>query len=75
MFFRIFVLGNRVHLQDQKAVSILPDDKGVRFDVALDGEDEICDIEMQNVIDMEVLARSFFWERVILPVLPKSLRS
>ena len=46
-----------VHLQDQKAIRILPDGKGVRFDVALEGEDEICDIEMQNVIDLEVLAK------------------
>ena len=46
-----------VKLQDQKAIRIMPDGKGVRFDVTLEGEDEICDIEMQNVIDMEVIAK------------------
>ena len=35
----------------------MPDGRGVRFDVCLEGEDEICDIEMQNNVDRKVLPR------------------
>ena len=46
-----------VSVQKQWSVEILPDGHGVRFDVCLEGEDEICDIEMQNNVDREVLSK------------------
>lgn len=46
-----------ISVRDQKPVKALADGKGVRFDVCLEGEDEICDIEMQNDIDKTVLPK------------------
>ena len=55
------IIGRRisriVSVQKQRSVEILPDGRGVRFDVCLEGEDEICDIEMQNNVDRKVLPR------------------
>ena len=55
------IIGRRisriVSVQKQWSVEILPDGRGVRFDVCLEGEDEICDIEMQNNVDRKVLPR------------------
>ena len=54
-----------VNIVDQKAVRVLADGKGVRFDVILEGETEICDIEMQNDIDRSVLPkRSRYYQSV-----------
>ena len=46
-----------VRIQDQEAIQSTADGKGVRFDVCLEGEDEICDIEMQNDIDKSELPK------------------
>ena len=55
------IIGKRisriVNLQKQKTVEILPDGRGVRFDVCLEGEKEICDIEMQNSVNKKVLPK------------------
>ncbi len=53
------IIGRRisriVSVQKQRSVEILPDGRGVRFDVCLEGEEEVCDIEMQNSVDRNVL--------------------
>ena len=46
-----------VTVSQQEAVETLPDGRGVRFDVCLEGEEEICDIEMQNSVDKKVLPK------------------
>ena len=54
-----------IKVQDQQAVKVTSDGKGVRFDVTLEGENEICDIEMQNNIDRKVLPkRSRYYQSV-----------
>ena len=54
-----------VDVVDQKSVRILADGKGVRFDVILEGESEICDIEMQNDIERNVLPkRSRYYQSI-----------
>ena len=35
----------------------MPNGRGVRFDVCLEGEEEVCDIEMQNNVDRKVLPK------------------
>ena len=43
-------VGKIVTADSQKAVEILPDRKGVRFDVYAEGEDrKVYDVEMQNL--------------------------
>lgn len=55
-----------VSVHQQKAVEILPDGRGVRFDVCLEGEEEICDIEMQNDVDKKVLPkRSRYYQSAV----------
>ena len=46
-----------VSVQKQWSVEILPNGRGVRFDVCLEGEEEVCDIEMQNNVDRKVLPK------------------
>ena len=46
-----------VSVQKQWSVEILPNGRGVRFDVCLEGEEEVCDIEMQNNVDRNVLPK------------------
>ena len=46
-----------VSVQKQWSVEILPNGRGVRFDVCLEGEEEICDIEMQNNVNRNVLPK------------------
>lgn len=54
-----------VSVQGQKAIRALADGKGVRFDVCLEGETEICDIEMQSTSDYGMLPkRSRYYQSV-----------
>ena len=54
-----------VSVQGQKSIKALADGKGVRFDVCLEGEEEICDIEMQNTTDYSMLPkRSRYYQSV-----------
>ena len=46
-----------VSVQKQWSVEILPNGRGVRFDVCLEGEEEVCDIEMQNNLNRNVLPK------------------
>ena len=55
-----------VSLENQEAIQTTADGKGVRFDVYLEGEDEICDIEMQNDINRaELPKRSRYYQSAI----------
>ena len=57
-----------ITVRNQKEIRPTPDGKGVRFDVFLEGEDEICDIEMQNQVDMDILPKRARYYQSVMDV-------